>query len=100
MDFNKKRASWQDGVGYKRGRPGLRRVLYQMALGLIGHNAEFKTLYQHLRTRSRNPLASTPGQVALMGKALRILFYLAKNKERYDGSKVLGPARAEPKRVA
>ena len=84
----------------KRGRPGLRRVLYQMALGLIGHNAEFKTLYQHWRTRSHNPLASTPARVALMGKALRILFYLAKNQERYDGSKVLGPAWAELKLAA
>ena len=40
-----------------------------MPLGLIGHNAEFKALYQHLRTRSRNPLAGTPALVALMGKA-------------------------------
>ena len=84
----------------KRGRPGLRRVLYQMALALIGHNAEFRALYQHLRTRSRNPLAGTPALVALMCKAIRILFYLAKNQERYDGSKVWSPAGVEPKQAA
>lgn len=85
----------------KRGRPGLRRVLYQMALGLICNNAEFKALYQRLRTRSHNPLANTPALVAIMSKALRMLFYLAKNRERYDGSKALGNAgTAAPKLAA
>jgi transposase len=85
----------------KRGRPGLRRVLYQMALGLICNNAEFKALYQRLRTRSHNPLANTPALVAIMSKALRMLFYLAKNRERYDGSKAPGNAgTAVPKLAA
>ena len=84
----------------KRDRPGLRRVLYQMALAQVRNNAEFKALFQHLKTRSHNPMASTPAMVAIMTKTLRMLFYLVKHQEQYDGSKIRIAGRASAEKIA
>ncbi|SFR18402.1 Transposase [Desulfoscipio geothermicus DSM 3669] len=40
----------------KRGRPGLRCLLYQASLTLVAKNPQFKALYQHLKNRQQNPL--------------------------------------------
>lgn len=72
----------------KRGRPGLRSVLYQISMSLVRNNSEFRALYQQLRTRSHNPLPRTSAMVAIMSRALRVLFYLARRRETYDGSKL------------
>jgi transposase len=84
----------------KRGRPGLRRVLYQIALGLVCNNAEFKALYQHLKTRSPNPLVSTSALVAIMSKVLRMLFHLIKHREQYDANKVRTGGNAVAQKIA
>lgn len=72
----------------KRGRPGLRNVLYQISMSLVRNNSEFRALYQQLRTRRHNPLPRTSAMVAIMSRALRVLFYLARRRETYDGSKL------------
>jgi transposase len=53
----------------KRGRPGLRRILYLAALRLLKRGAPFCDYYHRLRTR----LAGTQAVVAVMRKLLRVL---------------------------
>jgi transposase len=77
----------------KRGRAGLRSVLYKMSMVLVAKNAQFKALYQYFKNRPVNPLKSTQALVAIMVKLLRVLFTLVKKKTRYDAGKVLGRAR-------
>jgi len=78
----------------KRGRPGLRCLLYQAAMILVTRNAQFKALYQHLKTRKENPLKGKQALVAVACKLLRVLFTLAIKKRCYDPAVVLGEFRA------
>lgn len=77
----------------KRGRPGLRCLLYQSAMILVASNPQFKALYQHLKTRQENPLRSKQALVAVACKLLRVLFTLATKKRHYDPALVLGEFR-------
>lgn len=77
----------------KRGRPGLRCLLYQAALSLVAKNAQFKALYQHLKTRGQNRLSGKQALVAVACKLLRVLFTLARERRLYDPAKVLGEYR-------
>lgn len=78
----------------KRGRPGLRRLLYQAAMVLVAKNLQFKALYQHLKTRKENPLKGKQALVAIACKLLRVLFTLACKKRCYDSAVVLGDFRS------
>lgn len=77
----------------KRGRPGLRNILYQASIVLVSKNPQFKTLYKHLKTRQKNPLKGKQALVAIACKLLRVMFTLAKENCLYDPEKVLGPYR-------
>lgn len=77
----------------KRGRPGLRNLLYQAGLILVAKNKEFKALYQYLLTRPVNPLKKKQAMVAVALKLLRVMFALITKKETYDPTKVLGEYR-------
>lgn len=79
----------------KRGRPGLRQLLYMMALALVSKNREFRALYAYFRTRPQNPLQSKQALVAVISKLLRLLFTLAHKKRLYDPDKAMGAWRAE-----
>lgn len=79
----------------KRGRPGLRSILYQAAITLVAKNKEFGALYRYLRTRRENPLAGPQALVAVACKLLRVIFTLVKKREVYDPQKVLGGYRSE-----
>ncbi|MGQ9825657.1 MAG: IS110 family transposase, partial [Desulfotomaculales bacterium] len=68
----------------KRGRPGLRNLLYQASLTLVAKNPQFKALYQHLRTRRENPLKGKQALVVIACKLLRVMFTLAKENRLYD----------------
>jgi transposase len=72
----------------KRGRPGLRCLLYQAAMVLVARNAQFKALYQHLKNRSENPLKGKQALVAVACKLIRVLFTLAQKKRHYDAATV------------
>lgn len=74
----------------KRGRPGLRMVLYQMAMAVAAKNPELRALYRHWRTRQQNPAL-----IALACKLLRVLFTLIHERRTYDPDKVLGAWRTE-----
>lgn len=77
----------------KRGRPGLRCLLYQSALVLVARNAQFKALYQYFKSRQQNPLAKKQALLAVACKLLRVLFTLGTKKQCYDPAKVLGDLR-------
>lgn len=79
----------------KRGRPYLRHMLYMAGESCILHNDELRQLYYYFRRRSTNPLKYNQAVVAVGLKAMRILFYMAKNKATYDPSKALGDIRKE-----
>jgi len=79
----------------KRGRPGLRHVLYQMAMTAAAKNREFRALYKHFRTRQQNPLKGKQALVALACKLLRVLFTLVRKQCSYDPARALGAWRAE-----
>lgn len=79
----------------KRGRPGLRKLLYQASLVLVGKNPHFKALYQYLKSRRENPLKGKQALVVIACKLLRVMFTLAKEKRVYDPNKVLGDYRQQ-----
>lgn len=82
----------QRGIS-KRGRPGLRALLYQASLVLVARNPEFQALYRYLLNRAANPLKKKQALVAVALKLLRVMFGLIQRKTRYDAGKVLGAYR-------
>ena len=77
----------------KRGRKGLRRVLYQMALTCVAVNPELRELYHYLKTRAVNPLKKMQALVVISKKLLTLIYTLAKKKRYYDPAKVFGEVR-------
>ncbi len=77
----------------KRGRKGLRKVLYQMALTAVAVNPEMKELYRYLKTRAVNPLKKMQALVVISKKLLTLIYTLAKKKQYYDAKKVFGEVR-------
>ena len=77
----------------KCGRPHLRHIIYLMGEKCMMHNAEIRGYYRYLRERAKNQLTHNQALIAAGLKVMRILFYMAKNKEKYDPSKALGEVR-------
>lgn len=84
----------------KRGRPGLRSLLYQAAVILVARNPEFKALHVHLKNRPQNPLKPKQALVAVACKLVRVLFTLARKQCPYDPKVVLGEFRTQQLRLA
>ena len=79
----------------KRGRPHLRHIIYLAGILCVRNNMEMREYYGYLRNRAKNPLKGKQALVAVGLKVLRILFYMAKNREKYDPDKALGEVRKE-----
>jgi transposase len=79
----------------KRGRPGLRSVLYQMAMTMASKNVQFRALYRHFISRSENPLKPKQALIALGCKLVRVLWTLMREKRLWDPDRVLGTWRTE-----
>lgn len=79
----------------KRGRPGLRSVLYQMAMTIASKNTQFRALYRYFISRSENPLKPKQALIALGCKLVRVLWTLIKEKRLWDPNRVLGTWRTE-----
>ena len=79
----------------KRGRPYLRHMLFMAGESCCLHNKEMRQYYDYLRKRKNNPLGYYQAIVAVGLKVMRILFYMAKNREKYDPAKALGNVRLE-----
>jgi len=77
----------------KRGRRGLRNLLYQASLILVAKNKEFRALYHYMLTRPENPLRKKQALVVISLKLLRVMFTLGREKRLYDPQKALGNYR-------
>ena len=77
----------------KRGRPYLRHMLFIAGEACCKHNEEMRQLYHYFRKRRENPLTGYQAFVAVGLKIMRIMFYMVKNKEKYDPKKALGTVR-------
>lgn len=77
----------------KRGRKGLRCVLYQMALTTVAVNPEMRELYYYLKTRAVNPLKKMQALVVISKKLLTLIYTLAKKRQYYNSGKVFGKVR-------
>ena len=58
-------------------------------------NPEMWEYYKYLRERPKNPLRGKQALIAVGLKVMRIMFYMAKNREKYDPSKALGEIRKQ-----
>ena len=77
----------------KRGRKNLRCVLYQIAVTMVATNKEMRQLYEHLKTREKNPLKKMQALVVISKKILTLIFTLSKKKAYYDPELVFGAYR-------
>lgn len=77
----------------KRGRPGLRSLIYQAALTAVACNAQLQALYQHFLTRTENPLKKKQALIAVGLKLIRIMHALMVSDRRYDAAYVFGSVR-------
>lgn len=73
-----------------RGRPGLRTAAWRAIWGLLPHNPIYAQRYQHLTTRSRNPLNDGQARTALAAALLRQLHAMLTRHQ------VWNPALAAP----
>lgn len=79
----------------KRGRPNLRRILYQCIISMFSHNEEFQELYVYYTKRNINPLTGKEAVIALMNKLLRIIHALITKKVKYDPKKMLNDIKRQ-----
>lgn len=84
----------------KRGRSGLRALLYIMAMGMVVHNNEMKQLYNYLKTRQQNPLKGKQALIVVAKKILTIIHAMVRKQEIYQPEKVFGRIRKEQLRSA
>jgi len=79
----------------KRGRPHLRHIIYLAGKTCMRVNHEMREYYRYLRERPKNPLRGKQALIAVGLKVMRIMFYMAKNQEKYDPNKALGEVRKQ-----
>jgi hypothetical protein len=65
----------------RKGNRYLRKAVYIAATAAIKNNEYSKNYYMKLRTRGKS---HTVAVLAVVGKLLRIIYSLVKNKEKYD----------------
>jgi transposase len=73
----------------KRGRKRLRYVLFEVAMSVIGKNAEFREIHQYYTTREKNPLKKMQSLIAIACKLIRIFYAILTSGVDYDGRKML-----------
>lgn len=73
----------------RRGRKDLRRLLYQVILGMIRTNTAFKEMYNYYTTRRKNQLTGKQAIIALCRKLLRIIHTIIIKDVDYDESKMM-----------
>ena len=73
----------------RRGRKDLRRLLYQVILGMIRTNTAFKQMYIYYTTRRKNQLTGKQAIIALCRKLLRIIHAIIIKDVDYDEGKMM-----------
>lgn len=84
----------------KRGRSGLRSIVYLMACNMVSKNKEIKELYRYLTQRKENPLKKKQALVAVEGKIIQIIYTLATKNMKYEATRVFSQERQEQLKVA
>jgi transposase len=68
----------------RRGRAGLRTVVYLATLAALQHNPRLRAHYDRLRHRETRPLETMPAMVACMNKWLLYAFAVMKRREAFQ----------------
>lgn len=84
----------------KRGRAGLRSVLYLIACNMVSKNKEIKELYTYLTTRKENALKKKQAIIAVEGKIIQIIYALVSKNLEYDAARVFNQRRIEQLKAA
>ena len=74
----------------RRGRKRLRYLLFEVAMSLVGKNAEFRELHHYYTTRKQNPLKKMQSLIAVACKAIRVFYAILTKGVAYDPVKMLG----------
>lgn len=78
-----------------RGRPGLRTAAWRAVWGALHHNAVYAARYQHLRTRTDNPLKDGQARAAIAAALLRQLFVVVTRRVAWDPAIAAGARHQE-----
>ncbi|MBP3953682.1 IS110 family transposase [Bacillus suaedae] len=73
----------------KRGRKGLRRLLYKAILPLIQNNTAFHIVYTYYHSREHNPLSRKEAMVVVCRKLIQVLHGLSTHKEVFNPERML-----------
>ncbi len=84
----------------RRGRHGLRNVLFNAVIPLLATNDEFRSLHEYYTTRAANPLKKKQSAIALCGKLIRIFYVVLVKGTVYDGQKMLADIHRNGTQVA
>lgn len=84
----------------RRGRHGLRNVLFNAVIPLLATNEEFRSLHEYYTTRAVNPLRKKQSAIALCGKLIRIFYVILVKNAVYDGQKMLADIHRNGSQVA
>ncbi|MFR5690081.1 MAG: IS110 family transposase [Lachnospiraceae bacterium] len=74
----------------RRGRKRLRYLLFEVAMSLVGKNAEFSKLHHYYTTRKVNPLKKMQSLMAVAGKLIRVFYAMLTKGVGYDPAKMQG----------
>ena len=84
----------------RRGRHGLRNVLFNAVIPLLATNDEFRLLHEYYTTRAANPLKKKQSAIALCGKLIRIFYVVLVKGTVYSGQKMLADIHRNGTQVA
>src|SRR5699024_642832 len=71
----------------KRGRRGLRALLFRVMMPMVRHNEAFKQLHEYYTTRQVNPLRKKQSMVVLCGKLLKVLHGITTKHQAFDAQR-------------
>jgi transposase len=79
----------------RRGRPGLRTAAWRAVWAALVHNQVYAARYQHLRTRTDNPLNDGQARTAIAAALLRQLFVVVTRRIAWDPTIAAGATGQE-----
>lgn len=74
----------------RRGRKRLRYLLFEVAMSLVGKNAEFARLHSYYITRKQNPLKKMQSLMVIACKVIRVFYAILTKGVDYNPAKMLG----------
>lgn len=74
----------------RRGRRGLRYLLFEVAMSLVGKKPEFGMPHHYYTTRRTNPLMKMQSLMAVAAKLIRVFYVMLTKGVEYNPSKRFG----------